>query len=91
MELAQPAEREALRGPNSSLPVLYEEFLRELEPDSTQWHVPKNGRQTAYVETKVQTGCKQNILTDKDNHTCRQVAQRGCVVSVLEGFKDQAG
>lgn len=77
-ELAQPAEGEALGGPNSSLPVLTRRSSGKWSQThhSGVWQRMRDNRHV--LKWEVQTGYKQNLLPHKDNHTWEQVAQRSC-------------
>lgn len=76
--LAQPAEGEALGGPNSNLPVLTRRSSGKWSQThhSGVWQRMRDNRHV--LKWEVQTGYKQNLLPPKDNHTWEQVAQRSC-------------
>lgn len=53
--------------------------------------VPVGGKERQWAQTKsrgVQTGYKENLLFPDDAKAVEQVAKRGCVASVHQGFQD---
>lgn len=80
--LAQPREKEALGGPNSSFPVLTGMSLIRQSSTLHRGSWWKHKRQQGQVETReVQTRYNKKLFHDKNSKAGEQVAQRGCADS----------